>query len=188
MPQVSGEITVVIADDDPRVGPAVAGLLEQERDFRVLGHAATGDEAVAAAQELRPALVLTDVRMPGGGPDLIRRLVALPHRPVVAGFSAQADAATWTGILAAGASAYLLKGSVAGDLPALLLQQPGHGGSDAGVVVRDDDGDLTADLGHRSTLAYGGALVLMRAHRATSTRALELRPTDVPESRARLGP
>ena len=120
MPQVRAEITVVIADDDSRVGPAVAGLLEQERDFHVVGLATTGDEAVAAAQEHRAALVLTDVRMPGGGPELVRRLVALPHRPVVAGFSAQADSATWTGILAAGASAYLLKGSVAGDLPALL--------------------------------------------------------------------
>ena len=120
MSTVRREITVVIADDDSRVGPAVAGLLEQERDFRVVGHAATGDEAVAAALEHRGALVLTDVRMPGGGPDLVRSLVALPHRPVVAGFSAQADVATWTGILAAGGAAYLLKGTVAGDLPALL--------------------------------------------------------------------
>jgi DNA-binding NarL/FixJ family response regulator len=117
---VSGEITVVVADDDHRVGPAVAGLLDQEEDFRVVGQATTGDEAVAAAEEHRAALVLTDVRMPGGGPDLVRRLVALPHRPVVAGFSAQADAATWTGILAAGGSAYFLKGAVAGDLPGLL--------------------------------------------------------------------
>ncbi len=86
----------------------------------MVGHAATGDDAVAAAQEHGAALVLTDVRMPGRGPDLVRRLVALPHRPVVAGFSAQADVATWTGILAAGGSAYLLKGTVAGDLPARL--------------------------------------------------------------------
>jgi hypothetical protein len=27
----------------------------------------------------------------------------------------------------------------------LLVQQPGHGGSDTDVIVRDDDGDLTAD-------------------------------------------
>ena len=117
---VRGEITVVVADDDARVGPAVAGLLDQEHDFRVVGHAADGDAAVAATEAHRAALVLTDVRMPGGGPDLVRRLVALPHRPVVVGFSAQADAATWTGILTAGGSGYLLKGSVAGDLPALL--------------------------------------------------------------------
>ncbi len=115
-----GEITVVVADDDPNVGPAVAALLEQERDFRVVGQAVDGDGAVTAARAHRAALVMADVRMPGGGPDLVRRLVTLPHRPVVAGFSAQADAATWTRMLAAGGSAYLLKGTVGGDLPALL--------------------------------------------------------------------
>jgi two-component system invasion response regulator UvrY len=117
---VRGEITVVIADDDPRVVTALAGLLGQEPDFRVVGEAATGDDAVTAAREHRAALVLTDVRMPGGGPDLVRQLVALPHRPVVAGLSAQADPATWTSVLAAGGSAYLLKGTLAGDLPVLL--------------------------------------------------------------------
>ena len=115
-----GEITVVIADDDPRIGSAVAGLLGQEPDFRVVAEVAEGDDAVTAAHEHRAALVLADVRMPGGGPDLVRRLVALPHRPVVAGLSAQADPATWTRVLAAGGSAYLLKGTLAGDLPVLL--------------------------------------------------------------------
>ncbi len=115
-----GEITVAVADDDSRVGPALAALLEQEPDFRVVGQATTGDEAVTTAREQRAALVITDVRMPGGGPDLVRRLVALPHRPVVAAYSAQSDTATWTRMLAAGCSAYLIKGSAAGDLPALL--------------------------------------------------------------------
>ena len=117
---VRGEITVVIADDDLRIRSAVAGLLGQESDFRVMAEVADGDDAVTAAREHRAALVLTDVRMPGGGPDLVRRLVRLPHRPVVAGLSAQADPATWTRVLAAGGSAYLLKGTLAGDLPVLL--------------------------------------------------------------------
>ena len=124
---VRGEITVVIADDDLRVGSALAGLLGQESDFRVVGEATDGDAAVAAVREHRAALVLTDVRMPGGGPDLVRRLVALPHRPVVVALSAQADPATWTRVLAAGGSAYLLKGTVAGDLPVLLRRcMDGH--------------------------------------------------------------
>ena len=117
---VAGQITVVVADDDARVGPALAALLDQEPDFRVVGQATTGDDAVTAAGDHRAALVLADVRMPGGGPDLVRRLVALPHRPVVAGYSAQSDTATWTRMLAAGGSAYLLKGGSAGDLPTLL--------------------------------------------------------------------
>jgi two-component system invasion response regulator UvrY len=124
---VRGEITVVVADDDVRVGPALAALLEQEPDFRVVGQATTGDDAVTVAGEHRPALVIADVRMPGGGPHLVRRLVGLPHRPVVVGYSAQSDTTTWTRMLAAGASAYLLKGSAAGDLPALLRRcMDGH--------------------------------------------------------------
>jgi DNA-binding NarL/FixJ family response regulator len=136
-----GEITVVVADDHVRVGRALAALLEQEPDFRVVGQATTGDEAVTVAREHRAALVVADVRMPGGGPDLVRRLVALPHRPVVTGYSAQSDTATWTRMLAAGATAYLLKGSGSGDLPALLRRSvDGHlvvGVPGAADVVRD---------------------------------------------------
>ena len=111
------EITVVVADDDQQVALALAALLDQEADFRVVARVGDGDDAVTAARDSRAALVLTDVRMPGGGPDLVRELVALPHRPVVAALSAEADPATWTTMLAAGGSAYLLKGAVAGDLP-----------------------------------------------------------------------
>ncbi|TQN42954.1 response regulator receiver domain-containing protein [Blastococcus colisei] len=125
--QVSGEISVVVADDDARVGAAVAGLLEQEPDFRVIAHVLSGDDAVRVAREHSAALALTDMRMPGGGPDLVRRLVALPHRPIVAVFSAQADSASWIRVLAAGGSAYLLKGTGAGDLPAVLRRcMQGH--------------------------------------------------------------
>ncbi|WP_158544531.1 response regulator transcription factor [Blastococcus sp. TBT05-19] len=113
------EITVVVADDDDRIGSAVAELLSQEPDFRVVAQVARGEEALAAAREHRAALVLTDVRMPGGGPELVRQLVALPHRPVVVGFSGQADSASWTRLIAAGGSGYLLKGS-GGDLPVVL--------------------------------------------------------------------
>jgi len=118
--QVSAPVTVVVADDDDLVRFAVAELLEQEPDFHVVGRAADGAGALAAAREHEAALVLIDVRMPGGGPDLVRQLVALPHRPTIAALSAQADPATWTRMLAAGASAYVLKGSGAGDLPVLL--------------------------------------------------------------------
>lgn len=115
-----GEITVVVADDDQRVALAVAALLDQEADFCVVVQVGNGDDAVTAARDHRAALVLTDVRMPGGGPDLVRRLVALPHRPTVAALSAEADPGTWTTVLAAGGSAYLLKGAVVGDLPDVL--------------------------------------------------------------------
>ena len=113
-------LTVLIADDDARIRAALLGLLAEEDDFDVVAEAADGIQAVAAAGETAARLVLTDVRMPHGGPDLVRRLVALPHRPVVVALSAQADARTWQRMLVAGCSAYLVKGSLEGDLPAVL--------------------------------------------------------------------
>jgi len=54
-----------------------------------------------------------------------------------------------------------------------LLQQPGKGESDLGIVVRDDDGDLVADSGrHRCTFAHLTPNVLMRAHHVAGARAL----------------
>ena len=113
-------LPVLLADDDARVRAALAGLLAEEPDFQVVAEAADGIQAVAAARESAAQLVITDVRMAHGGPDLVRRLVALPHRPVVVGLSAQADATTWQRMLAAGCSGFLVKGTVATDLAPLL--------------------------------------------------------------------
>lgn len=121
MPRSSpAPVTVLLVDDDERVRAALVGLLAQEPDFAVVAQAADGVQAVAAARESRAQLVLADVRMPHGGPDVVRRLVSLPHLPVVVGLSAQADATTWLRLLAAGASGYLLKGMLADDLAPLL--------------------------------------------------------------------
>ena len=113
-------VSVLVADDDQRVRAALIGLLADEPGFEVVGQAADGVQTVAAARDSGASLVLADVRMPHGGPELVRRLVALPHRPVVVGVSAQADSTTWVRMIAAGASAYLLKGTIADDLAPLL--------------------------------------------------------------------
>jgi DNA-binding NarL/FixJ family response regulator len=66
-------ITVLLADDQALVR---AGLLRRE-PFRVLGEAATGDEAVRAARTLAPDVVLMDIRMPGlDGITATERIVA----------------------------------------------------------------------------------------------------------------
>ena len=120
MASSTARISVVLGDDDARVRTAVVALLAEEPDFVVAAQAADGDQAVTAAGETAARLVLVDVRMPTGGPDLVRRLVGLPHRPVVVALSAQTDATTWRRMLAAGCCAYLVKGAIAADLPGLL--------------------------------------------------------------------
>ncbi|MBS1896975.1 MAG: response regulator transcription factor [Actinobacteria bacterium] len=58
-------IRVLIADDQPLIRSAVAGLLRHEEDIEVVGEAADGEEAVGLARTARPDVVVMDLRMPG---------------------------------------------------------------------------------------------------------------------------
>lgn len=118
--RTAGSLRVVIADDDPLVRASLSALLADEPDFEVVGAASDGRAAVDLAVEHEPDLLTVDVQMPFGGPPLVRELTALSHRPVVVGLSANADVATWTSMLAAGASGYLRKGELSSDLASLL--------------------------------------------------------------------
>ena len=57
-------IGIVVADDHEVVRAGFAALLDTQPDFSVLGIASDGDEAVRVCRELRPDVVLMDVRMP----------------------------------------------------------------------------------------------------------------------------
>lgn len=58
-------VRIVVADDHQVVRAGFAGLLGTQPDFTVLGTACDGAETVAICRELRPDVVLMDVRMPG---------------------------------------------------------------------------------------------------------------------------
>jgi DNA-binding NarL/FixJ family response regulator len=57
-------IRVVLADDERMVRTALRAILSAEPDLEVVGEAATGAEAVSVVRDLRPDIVLMDVRMP----------------------------------------------------------------------------------------------------------------------------
>jgi DNA-binding NarL/FixJ family response regulator len=82
---VSAGVRVVVVDDHEVVRTGYAALLDTQPDFMVVGTARDGAEAVRICGELRPDVVLMDVRMPGMDGIEATRLLLEPGRngPIV---------------------------------------------------------------------------------------------------------
>ena len=103
-------IRLIIVDDHPVVRAGLQGMLAGQPDLEVVGEATTGAEAVALVAELRPTVVLMDLRMPEmDGVAAIERIVdGYPETQILVLTTYDTDADILRAI-EAGATGYLLK-------------------------------------------------------------------------------
>jgi response regulator of citrate/malate metabolism len=101
---------VLVVDDDFMVAEIHRRFVEQVDGFRAVGVARTGAEALSAARELRPQLILLDVYLPDmTGLEVLQRLRADGDRVGVIMITAARELDTVSGALDGGAADYLIK-------------------------------------------------------------------------------
>jgi DNA-binding NarL/FixJ family response regulator len=131
-------IRVLVVDDQDLVRAGLRGLLRSRFGFEIVGECADGTGVAAAVAELRPDVVLMDVRMPRvDGVQATAAVRRLPDAPPVLVLTTFDDDEVLAGALRAGAAGFLLKGVPAEDLQkAVRTVAEGGAWLDPGVTGR----------------------------------------------------
>lgn len=104
-------IKVLLVDDHELVRMGIKRLLQDVHNLKVLGEAATGEEAVLLAKELMPDVVVMDVHMPGiGGLEATRKMIRHNPEIKILALTIYEDEPYPSRLLQAGASGYITKG------------------------------------------------------------------------------
>ncbi|MEE1770375.1 MULTISPECIES: response regulator transcription factor [unclassified Streptomyces] len=148
-------IRVLLVDDHQVVRRGLRTFLEVQDDIEVVGEAADGAEGVARTEELRPDVVLMDIKMPGtDGIEALRRLRELENPAKVLIVTSFTEQRTVVPALRAGASGYVYKdvdpdalaGAIRSVYAGHVLLQPEVAGA---LLAQEDQGGGT---GRGSTL------------------------------------
>ncbi|MFF2806754.1 response regulator [Streptomyces sp. NPDC058000] len=174
-------IRVLLVDDHQVVRRGLRTFLEVQDDIEVVGEASDGAEGIAATEQLRPDVVLMDIKMPGmDGIEALRQLRTLDNPAKVLVVTSFTEQRTVVPALRAGAAGYvykdidpealagairsvhaghvLLQPEVAG---ALLSQEDGNGGQGRGSSLTDREREVLSLIADgRSNREIARALVL----------------------------
>jgi len=105
------QTAILLVDDHKLVASSLKGYLESFADFRVVGVAASGEEALAHLSAWAPQVAIVDLLMPGGlnGIEVTRRIRRQAPAVRIIALTASVDEARMMGVLRAGATGYVRK-------------------------------------------------------------------------------
>lgn len=110
-------ISVLLADDDAGFRRAVRRISEREKEFRLVGEAADGEEALRLEHELRPEIIFMDITMPRlNGLEATRRIKARRPQVKVIILTVHEEEAYRKAATESGADGFVLKKSILSDL------------------------------------------------------------------------
>ncbi|MBL8300133.1 MAG: response regulator transcription factor [Rhodanobacteraceae bacterium] len=120
---MSERIPVILIDDHAVVREGLRAVLDEESDLDVIADFANARDAIATVAALRPRVAVLDLKMPASDPvSTIRALRAAWPPLEILVFTSFAEDGVVREVLAAGATGYLLKDALSGDLAAAVRQ------------------------------------------------------------------
>lgn len=151
-------ITVLIVDDHRLVRAGIKRVLDEQTGIEVVGEAASGEDAINLARELKPQVVLMDINMPGiGGLEATRRIIQRDPDCKIIGVSMHLDEPYPSRLLSAGAAGYISKDSAAEEVVTAIqrVHQGGHyvaplvAGNLAAALIKGNNESPFDALSHR---------------------------------------
>jgi DNA-binding NarL/FixJ family response regulator len=121
-------IRLLLIDDFPLIRAGFAAALERDPGMTIVGQADNGDDGLRLARELKPDVVILDLRMPGmGGMTVLKQLSTDAPEAKVLVVTATEKARPLLDAVAAGAAGYLTKRSTREELRQAVITVYGGG-------------------------------------------------------------